>query len=118
MTGVKRLTIVAAIMLVTAGCSQSPLSPSTPTIRFAVLVMGNISHRPVVDESVSLVLPSGIQRPYPETIYLTTKTDTQGIARWSVEPGHPYPVMIRGIRHFDGVVVVNDSQWLVSIPDR
>ena len=110
--------LIGCLLLVAVGCSASPLTPSTPTVRFTVLVMGNTSHRPMVGESVSLVLPSGIQQPYPDTIYLTTKTDTQGIARWSVEPGHPYPVMIRGIRHFDGVVVINDSQWLVSIPDR
>lgn len=98
------------------GCA-SPTAPSTSNpapVQFAVSVYGHISQHAVSNEAVTLVLPAKIAG---REIGLTTRTDASGIARWQIEPGQIYAVIVRGQRHFEGVRVNADAQWLLSIPE-
>lgn len=105
--------VLTLLALLATACSD-PLAPSPAPVSFAVLVHGHISNQPLA--GVPVVLIDGSARP-PHIPLRPAVTDAAGVVRWSVRPGHPYTVVVRGVTHFEGVVVSNDAQWLLSLPE-
>ena len=114
LAAIRRLSPVLIPALFALLACGSPVAPSD-RVSFAVQVVGHISGRPLADEPVFLVRED-VALPRPPMIR-PTRTDATGVARWTVTPGHAYALIVRGVPHFQGVVVVNDSRWLLSLPE-
>lgn len=115
-----RYLLPLLIAFAATGCGSDPLEPSddAPTVSLSILVYGHISQRPIVGEMVALVTNDTIWTPGgARFVLLPKRTDGQGRVTWHVPPGHVYPVQVRGFVRFESVVVVNDSQWLLSLPE-
>lgn len=102
------------VALLASACGDSMTAPSTPVVTFGVQLL-TYSGQPVANEPVTLVMPASASRQ--DIGERTVRTNAAGIASWSVEPGHVYPLLVREIAHFDAVRVNVDSRWLVVLPD-
>lgn len=116
-----RTLLFTYLALSLAACGKSPLHPTPPApelgppATLAVLITGNTSHQPKAGVSATLTLPARVALPTGEP--LTKVTGADGLVSWTVFTKQPYPITVNGIRHFESVVIVNDSQWLLGVPD-
>lgn len=112
-----RVTRVLFVLLAASACGNNPTAPSVsePSVRLAVLILGNTSKTPKVGVSVRLAPLGYIPLPGNQPRVRTTGTD--GVASWDVYPRHRYPMIINGLPAFWTDVIVTDSQWLVGVPD-
>jgi hypothetical protein len=101
--------LLVLVALLASACGDSPLDPSPALVSLGVRVVTNSGH-PVVNELVALTgRPNASVQPQ--------RTDANGLVQWRIESGHVYAVVVRHQRHFEGVRVTNDSQWLLSLPE-
>lgn len=111
--GIPALFPILLVLLLATGCGHDPLAPSAPTVRLSVLVVSSASGHPIAGEPVLLAT----EQPLPHLPFVRRVTGRDGIASWTVTPGRAYPMVVRNLEHFADVVVVADSQWLLSVPE-